>query len=175
MPHTHLFSNKFYQVIIFFESFIYHGDHGKHIFLFAQRVTLIVHGTVEMDGNMRNNHQRTLEIHELSRRFQRVQATQHNPSGHGQWSVEPRVHNRPPIHFRVQFQILPGNRHRGIRFNFKRRRIAMGTNDLEPFFSDLPATNLESKKRRMIFRHEILTSSFYLPCLSREKLFITIT
>ena len=79
------------------------GQQRQHVFL-ARQLHAVVHLTVEMYGDVRDEKQRTAYVQQTRHRMQYIIATQHDTPCKAQRTVEPCAHNRTAIHLRVQRQ-----------------------------------------------------------------------
>ena len=151
---TQLLSNHLQQKIISLEFIVDDTNHGQHIGLLAQFITL-VHLTVEVDSQVRNQEQGLLYLETTHLRLQRISTAQKHTTSKRERTVKPCIENRTTIYLGIEFYHPTLGVHLCCGLHTEAGRIAMRTDEFKTSLGRMCRTHAEGKHCRVILSHEI--------------------
>ena len=138
-----------------------HNAHdGQHILLLAELHT-VIHLTVEVNGQIADLQQRTLDMQQSGDRMQRIFAPQNHSAGQTQRAVKPRAHYRTAIDLGIQLGDTTLTGHLRIGLDAEGGRITMGTYHAETCLAKRFTSQAEGIERRVVLGHEELVASLH--------------
>jgi hypothetical protein len=141
-----------------FEFVVDYAKNRKHILLTAESHT-IVHLTVEVDGKIRDDEDRTLDTQKFSFWIHHIIAPYNHSSCNAQRTVEPSAEYRSSIHLGVELCDTSLAGHFRIRLDAESGGVGMSADDMKPTLGERFLANMECIDGRVVFGDKNLVAS----------------